>query len=417
MPRPPRIGSIADDLTGATDLAGSLVREGLRVRLAVGVPSDALEIDADAIVVALKSRSIPAGDAVALSVGALEWLRAQGAERIYFKYASTFDSTPAGNIGPVTEALQDALAATTTVACPAFPANGRTVRDGRLLVGGVPIAETHMRHHPLNPMTESDLRTVLAAQAEGPVGHLPLSHVQRGEAQVRATLDVLRAAGRRHVIADAIDDADLGTLGQALVDEPLVTGASALAAAIAVALRERGDILAGDAPAEPAATGPAAVLAGSCSAATLEQIATMATRHPALTLDTAAIAAGRDVVEAAIDWASPRLVNGPVLISSSAPSGADGRVAEAHGAAIERALATIGRRLVAGGVRRLVVAGGETSGAVIEALGVRLLEVGAEIEPGVPWVVAREPAPVTLVLKSGNFGSPDFFARALGETP
>jgi uncharacterized protein YgbK (DUF1537 family) len=370
----------------------------------------------DALVVALKSRSIPAADAVAASREALDWLRAQGAERIYFKYASTFDSTPAGNIGPVTEALQEALGATATVACPAFPANGRTVRDGQLLLDGVPIDETHMRRHPLNPMTDADLRAVLGAQTEGSVGHLPLSHVRRGDGQVRATLGALRTAGRRHVIADAVEDDDVAILGRALVDEILVTGASALAAAIAVALRERRGTRPAEPAAEPDLAGPAAVLAGSCSAATLEQIGRMADRHPARTLDTAAIAAGRDVVEDAVAWAVPRIAEGPVLISSSAPADAVERVPDAHGRSIERALATIADRLVDNGVRRLVVAGGETSGAVIDALGVRLLDVGAEIEPGVPWVVAREPVPLTLVLKSGNFGSPDFFARALGET-
>ncbi|HET9456325.1 MAG TPA: 3-oxo-tetronate kinase [Candidatus Limnocylindrales bacterium] len=425
MPRNriPILGCIADDLTGATDLAGGLVREGLRVTVHVGVPGDDLGTPAaDAVVVALKSRSIRAADAVVQARRSLAWLRSIGIERHYFKYASTFDSTPTGNIGPVTEALQADLEASLTVACPAFPANGRTVYQGHLFVGELLLSESPMRHHPLNPMTDSSVVRLLAAQATGSVGLVPYAIVEAGPGAIRDALEALAKAGTRHAVADALDEGHLASIAEAVVDAPLVTGGSALAAAIGAVLRERDDVRRAEPPTAPGrADGRSAVIAGSCSAATLGQVAAMAARRPALTIDAEAAARGEDVAAAALDWAARRLPDGPVLISTSAPPHAVESFRATHGpdggAAIERQLATIACGLVELGVRRLVVAGGETSGAVVEALGVRQLDVGREIEPGVPWVVAREPVEIGLVLKSGNFGSVDFFARALGETP
>ncbi len=412
MPRSPLLGCIADDLTGATDLAGGLVREGMRVGLAVGVPAEPPDAGADAMVVALKSRSVPAGDAIAQSRAALAWLTAAGSKRIYFKYASTFDSTSAGNIGPVTEALQDDLGVTGTVACPAFPANGRTVEGGLLLIGGTPISETHMRNHPLNPMRDADLRRFLATQTTGSVGHLPLEVLRRGVEAARAELKLVRAAGHRHVIADAATDDDLDLLGQVVLEERLVTGASAVAAAMAASMRARGAFDPARPTVRPPRDGPAAVIAGSCSTATLEQVEAMAARRPSYRLDVAAVTR-EDVAGQALVWAGEHLDDGPILIASSAAPGSAARVEDADGTAIEETLARIAVGLVRAGVDRLVVAGGETSGAVVQALGLRMLEVGEEIEPGVPWVVAREPVELGLVLKSGNFGGRDFFERAL----
>ncbi len=417
----PLLGCIADDLTGATDLAGTLVREGMRVALVVGVPesTDAASPDAaDAVVVALKSRSTPPAEAVADSRRALAWLAALGVPRVYIKYASTFDSTPDGNIGPVTVALRRDLGAARTVACPAFPANGRTVYQGHLFVGSTLLSDSHMRRHPLNPMTESNLPRFLSRQTGGEVGLLPHATVARGVEAIRSELAALAERGIADVIADAIDDGDLARLGVALADEPLVSGGSALAGSIAIALRDRGAFRPSPAPAAPGiGDGPAAVIAGSCSAATLAQVEAMAATAPALRIDARRAAAGDDVAPEAIDWAAGHLDRGPVLVFSSAPA-ADvaavaGEAGPEAGAAIERTLGRIACGLVDRGVRRLVVAGGETSGAVIAALGVRVLEVGREIEPGVPWVVAREPLELALVLKSGNFGSPTFFERAL----
>ncbi len=413
MTRRPLLGCIADDLTGATDLAGSLVREGMRVTLAVGVPDEASDSEADAIVAALKSRSIPATEAVSLSRQAGAWLTAAGCERLYFKYASTFNSTPSGNIGPVTEALQEDLGVSGTVACPAFPANGRTVRDAELLVGGVPISGTHMRNHPLNPMRDADLRHVLAAQSTGRVGHLSLEVVRAGRERIQTELEHLRTTGARHVIADATEDADLLELGEALRDERLVTGASALAASLAVAWRGRGAFEPAGTGVEPPHDGPAVVIAGSCSTATLEQVEAMRRRRPFHRIDVASVARGQDVATPAVRWATQHLKDGPLLIASSAAPDSNERVPGVDGRAIEQALAAIAVQLVDAGVRRLVIAGGETSGAVVQALGLSVLDVGSEIEPGVPWVVAREPVDIGLVLKSGNFGGRDFFERAL----
>ncbi|HET7472705.1 MAG TPA: 3-oxo-tetronate kinase [Candidatus Limnocylindrales bacterium] len=416
------LGCIADDLTGATDLAGGLVREGLRVDLAVGVPEGPLDRGMDAVVVALKSRSVPARSAVELSLRALDRLRAAGAERIYFKYASTFDSTAAGNIGPVTDALQAALGAGISTACPAFPANGRTVLEGHLWVDGGRLAESHMRHHPLNPMTESDLVLLLGAQATGPVGLVPRETVMQGPSAIRGALDALERRGARHAIVDAVDDADLRSIAAAVCDAALVTGGSALAAAIAAELRGRGAVEAvgasdGDPAAAPAPPGPlAAVVAGSCSAATLRQIDVFAVDHPVLRIDPRRAVADPALPAEAVAWAAARLRDGPVLIAASAEPSAVAAAAALGpdvGATLERVLAEIAAGLVDHGVGRLVVAGGETSGAVIAHLGVRRLRVGPEIEPGVPAVSTSDPVALRLALKSGNFGSDDFFEVAL----
>ena len=421
--RPPLLGAIADDLTGATDLAGSLTALGMRTAILVGVPDGPLDSAFDAIVVALKSRSIPAGGAVDLSVRSAASLRGLGIRRIYQKYASTFDSTPSGNIGPVTEALQDLLGAGLTLACPAFPANGRTVIDGRLLVNGVPLAESPMQQHPLNPMTESDLVRVLGVQTTRPVRLVPRTIVRAGSSAVRVALDRLATEGVRHAIGDAADEGDLVALAEAVIDDVLVTGASGLATAIGAALRERGLLTerpgrttAGGRPAEQdGPSSPAAVIAGSCSRATLRQIAAVAERWPVFTLDPIRDLGDPDLADTVARWAGPHLERGPVVIRSSAdPSGVDSVVrvlGPDAGSRIEQALGSIAARLAADGVRRLVVAGGETSGSVVDALRIRRLDVGAEIEPGVPWV--RAEGDMRLVLKSGNFGSDTFFPAAI----
>jgi uncharacterized protein YgbK (DUF1537 family) len=416
------LGCIADDLTGATDLAGALVGAGLRVRLEVGVPDGATgELGAcDALVVALKSRSISADAAVALSLRALDRLRPAGAERIYSKYASTFDSTAAGNIGPVTEALQDALDAGITVACPAYPANGRTVAGGDLLVAGRPLAESPMRHHPLNPMADSNLVRLLGAQTTRPVGLVGHETVRNGSPAIRRQLDTLAGTGIGHAIVDATDDADLAAIAGAVIDDRLVTGASGLAGAMAARLSDAGAATSGaqplDEPGRRSAT-RAAVIAGSCSAATLRQIEAFSARHATLTIDPVQAAQRPGLVGTVLSWALEHLPRGPILIATSGPPEAVARVAGElgpdAGAAIERMLGAIAAGLVEVGVGRVVVAGGETSGAVVEALGLRSLEVGVEIEPGVPIVTARDPRPLRLALKSGNFGSDDFFDIAL----
>ena len=390
-----RLGCIADDLTGATDLAVTLAREGLSVTQVNGLPG-ALELPAhDAIVVALKSRTAAPADAVAWSLEALRWLRSRGAERIYFKYCSTFDSTPRGNIGPVADALLDALGERFTVATPAYPRNGRTVYKGNLFVGDVPLAESGMKDHPLTPMRDSNLVRVLATQTRRKVGLLDCNVMDAGPDAIRAKLETLDG----YAILDAVRDEHLLAAGEACRDLKLTTGGAGLAMGIARALGVKRT----NANPLPKLGGAAVVLAGSCSQTTLGQI--QAFRGEALKLDPFELDTG-----AAVDWASSRL-SSPLLIHSSAPP--EGIVA-GKGEAIEQAFREIARGLARRGVRKFVVAGGETSGAVVEALGVRALAIGPEIDPGVPWTAAVGGEPYLLALKSGNFGSREFFAKALG---
>ncbi|MBN9541088.1 MAG: hypothetical protein BGN99_19090 [Alphaproteobacteria bacterium 65-37] len=411
------LGVIADDFTGATDIAGMLVKNGMRTIQTIGVPAEgAIPEDVDAVVVALKTRSIAAQAAVAQSLAALDALQAAGCVRFFFKYCSTFDSTNAGNIGPVGDALLDALKARQAIYCPAFPENGRTIFFGHLFVGDVLLSDSHMRHHPLTPMTDASLVRVLARQTPHKVGLVPLKQVQAGSASLRAALDKLAADGARHVVVDAVADTDLGIIGEAIGDDALVTGGSGVALGLPAAYRRRG-LLAHKAGADalPKIEGAAAVLAGSCSAATLGQIAAFKGAH--LALDTDAICRGENVAAKALDWAKGKLDNGPVLLSASdKPDAVKALQAkygiEASSQAIERTMAALARGLVASGVGRLVVAGGETSGAVVGALDVTALRIGPEIDPGVPWTASVAQKPLLLALKSGNFGAPDFFTKA-----
>jgi uncharacterized protein YgbK (DUF1537 family) len=419
--RAPVLGVIADDFTGATDVASMLVRAGMRTVQVIGVPGDAVPVPAaDAVVVALKSRTEPADEAVAASLAALRWLRAAGTPRFYFKYCSTFDSTPRGNIGPVAEALMAELGTDFAIACPAFPENGRTVFRGHLFVGDVLLSDSGMREHPLTPMTDANLVRVLQAQCAGRVGLVRYDTVAAGSAAVRTRIDALRAEGVRLAIVDAIANADLLALGPVLADAPLVTAGSGIALGLPPAYAQRGWLVP-DAGADrlERVGGAAAAVSGSCSLATQAQVARWrADGRPALRIDPLALAAGEPVVDAAIAWARTHLPADAVLVYATADA-ADVRAAQQAlgareaGARVEQALAAIAAALVGFcGVRRLVVAGGETAGAVVQALGVQQLRIGAPIDPGVPWTQAEGRA-LLLALKSGNFGAEDFFAKAL----
>jgi len=419
------LGAIADDYTGASDLANTFTKAGLRTVQTIGVPDPALILpDVDAVVVALKSRSIPADAAVAASRAARDWLTARGATHILFKICSTFDSTDAGNIGPVTDALRADAGGYLALVTPAFPETGRTVYQGHLFVNGVPLHESPLKDHPLNPMRDSDLARVLARQSAAPVGRLPLAKVDAGVAAVREALAALAAEGIRSAIADAVFDRDLDVLGTVAWDYPLSTGASGLGLGLARALVASGRLgtpdAAGDRSALAPVGGPAAILAGSCSAATLGQITVAEASIPVLRLDGVRLMQDRArAVAEALDWARARLNNGPVLIAASgtpeqvgALQAQFGRAESGH--AIEQASAALAEGLVAAGVRRLVVAGGETSGAVVDRLAIPAFRLGPEIAPGVPVLASVGAGPaMRLALKSGNFGGPDFFTRAL----
>ena len=418
------LGAIADDLTGATDLCNTLVAQGMRTVQVIGVPrATAAAPDADAVVVALKSRTIAPARAVRDSRAALGWLGQRGARQIFFKYCSTFDSTSRGNIGPVADALLDDLGGGLTIACPAFPTNGRTVYKGHLFVGDVLLEKSGMRDHPLTPMRESDLVTVLGAQTPHEVGLVGHETVRKGAAAIRRALDALRDAGTRHAIVDAIADRDLAAIGAACAALPLITGGSGVARGLPANYRKAGLLAAtAEAAALPAASGHAAVIAGSCSKATLGQIERMRARCPAFFVDAEALAARKTVAAQALAWAKPRLADGPVLVYASAEPRRVKRIQSQLGVAkagalIERCLARVAAGLVVAGVGRLVVAGGETAGAVVGALGIEALRIGREIDPGVPWTMSVGTPRLHLALKSGNFGGPDFFTRSFAVLP
>ncbi len=416
------LGCIADDFTGGTDLAGMLVKAGMRTVLMIGVPTGPVPDGIDAIVIALKSRTIAPEAAIAESLSALRWLRQEGSRQIYFKYCSTFDSTGKGNIGPVAEALMAALGTGFSIACPAFPANGRTIYKGHLFVGDVLLSESGMRNHPLTPMTDANLVRVLQQQIKGKAGLVDYAAVAKGAAAVRERFVALQAEGCTLAVVDAVTDADLMSIGAPCADLALVTGGSGIALGLPQNFRRAGLLGdAGAADALPVSGGLRAVLSGSCSMATQGQVAAMRTQHPAYHIDPFDLARGNDVVGAALDWAANRIHAGPVLIYATA-SPAEVKIvqerlgAEKAGSLVEDALAAIARGLVRLDVGQLIVAGGETSGAVVKALGVGGLRIGPEIDPGVPWTTAITAAtierPLALALKSGNFGTPDFFLKA-----
>ncbi|AWL97438.1 3-oxo-tetronate kinase [Bradyrhizobium ottawaense] len=416
------LGCIADDYTGASDLANTLTRAGLRTVQTIGVPADDLALpEVDAVVVSLKSRSIEAGLAVSRSRAADQWLRGRGAGHVLFKICSTFDSTDAGNIGPVMDALRADGGEGAVLVTPAFPETGRTVYQGNLFVGAVPLNESPLKDHPLNPMHDSNLVRVLARQSRTQIGLVDLATVTRGADAVRARLAELAGKGIGAAIIDAVFDRDLETIGLVAAEHRLSVGASGIGLGLARALVSTGKVKSAGANGETgiAVGGPAACLAGSCSQATLQQIANAERVMPVLHLDPDRIITGGGEAQRALDWARPRLAEGPVLIASSATpdqvaalQARHGRDAAGH--AIEQTMADIAESLVKSGVRRLIVAGGETSGAVVDRLKIPGFLVGVEIAAGVPVLHAvGAQADMLLALKSGNFGGAEFFSDAL----
>jgi uncharacterized protein YgbK (DUF1537 family) len=424
----PLLGCIADDFTGATDLANMLVRNGMRTIQSIGIPSGDLAagLDADAIVIALKSRTAPVADAVAESLEALAFLRARGCEQIYFKYCSTFDSTAKGNIGPVADALMSEMKTDFTIACPAFPETGRTIFRGHLFVQDELLSDSGMRNHPLTPMTDANLVRVLQSQTASKVGLIRYDTIMQGVSAVRDRIAALRKEGVVMAIADAISDADLYLLGEACSDLALITGGSGMALGLPENFRKSGKLApAADAAEVPVVRGGEVVLAGSASVATNGQVAAWREAgRPAYKIDPLALAEGKPVVAEALAFA--RDAGQTVLIYATSDSDTVKAVqqklgVERAGALVEHALGEIAAALRDAGVRRFVVAGGETSGAVVQALGVQMLQIGPQIDPGVPVTVSKgsdsaaggNDMQLALALKSGNFGSRDFFAKAL----
>jgi len=425
------LGVIADDHTGATDVASMLVRSGLRTVQIIGVPSASTDAgDVDAIVIALKSRTIPPPEAIEQSLAALRWLQQRGVQRFYFKYCSTFDSTSHGNIGPVADALMHALGTHYSIACPAFPENQRTIFKGHLFVGDVLLSDSGMRNHPLTPMTDANLLRVLQAQSRCKVGLLSHLQVAKGVVSLKQVVEQKITEAQKETpgvidIADAITNDDLMVLGHALADVPLVTAGSGLALGLAAAYIDRGLVKADAHAAQlPTAGGKAVVISGSCSVATNAQVKHwIASSKPAMKIDAREIAGSQPVAQQVLDWHAQQKET--CLIYATSPPEEVAALQKEFGAnslgeQIEHCFAEIAQGLIAQQVRRFVVAGGETSGAVVNALGVQSLKIGATIDPGVPWTAGQvgkplldTAVPVLLALKSGNFGTDDFFAKAL----
>ena len=407
------LGCIADDFTGASDLANTLAKGGMATTQFVGVPDGAADAACEAGVVALKSRTIPVVEAVAQSLQALDWLQTQGCRQILFKYCSTFDSTPEGNIGPVAEALLERLGGMAVV-CPVFPATGRTLFNGHLFVGGRLLSETGMRDHPLTPMTDPDIRRWLRRQTKGDVGLVPYAAVRGGSAGIRAALAAEQAEGRRLVVTDAVADEDLIAIGEAVAEHRLVTGGSGIALGLPANFRKAG-LLSGRGTTFTGADGPAVALSGSCSQQSLKQVDHFSASHPALAIAPDAVMAGTIDAAGALAWAMERLDAYPMIFSSAAPDAVKAAQSrhgrEAVAEKIENLFAELAARLAEGGVTRIVVGGGETSGAVATALGGKAFAIGPEIDPGVP-ALAVEGSAIRLALKSGNFGAVDFYEKA-----
>jgi uncharacterized protein YgbK (DUF1537 family) len=415
------LGVIADDFTGASDIGNTLAKGlpgqgGLRTAQFLGVPPSPAPGDVEAGVVALKSRSIPAGEAVAQSLAALEWLRAQGCQQFIFKYCSTFDSTPGGNIGPVGEALAETLGVKGVIVCPAFPAVGRTVYQGHLFVKDRLLNESGLQNHPLNPMTDPDIRRWLARQTTTPVGLVALATVSSGHLALATALEEAAQNGQTLIIVDAVGDEDLITIGKAAALAPLITGGSGVALGLPANFIAAG-LASGSGDVAMGVKGPEAILAGSCSGATRKQIEVHARAHPVLALDVERVVAGEVTPESLVAFVESHRDRAPLVFSGGTPQEVAalqhrfGR--EQIAEKLDTLFAETAKMMIKRGTKRLVVAGGETSGAVVSALELGALNIGREIDPGVPALYSHGNEPIALALKSGNFGSPDFFAKAL----
>lgn len=403
------LGCIGDDFTGSSDLANTLAKQGMRVVQYTGVPQNPAEAHIQAGVVALKTRSIEAKDAIAQSLDALDWLLAQGCEQIYFKYCSTFDSTAQGNIGPVAEALADRLDSGAVIVCPAFPGTGRSIYQGHLFVNDVLLNESGMQHHPLTPMQDPDIRRVLAAQSTGEVGHVDAATVLSGAQAIRSRLDAEAIAGKRLVVVDALQDEDLMQIGKAAKGLSLVTGGSGAA----LGLPANFGITAQSSAIWSGESGQCVVLSGSCSVATRGQISHHKADHEALEITADMLFENKISAKEASAWAM-RTDGIPLIYSSAEPSivaaAQDKYGLEQSAEKFEQFFAQVARLCTESGVSKVLTAGGETSGAVVAGLSLTQLEIGPEIDPGVPALRARDG--LVLALKSGNFGSIDYFEKA-----
>jgi len=412
------LGCIADDFTGATDLANTLVQNGMRAVQVIGVPATEIDIgDAEAVVVALKSRTAPVDAAVADSLAAAAWLQQLGARQFVFKYCSTFDSKVTGNIGPVADALLDFLQEDFSIVCPAYPVNGRTIYKGYLFVGDLLLNESPMKDHPLTPMRDANLVRLMSEQSQHRVGLVPFDCVAAGTEAINDAYAALQEEGMGYAVVDVVSDPDLEAIGRSVASHRLVTGGSGVALGLPGNFRRLGLLESAPDPGTPAVAGRRVVFAGSCSVATRLQIRHVEQRWPCLKLDTDRIMAGDPVVAESTDWVCGHTEDTPLLVYASADPQEVKQMHERYGrdqsgAAIERVFGELAHQLVQRGVRQMIVAGGETAGAIVTALGIQAMRICVEIDPGIPWTESLGDVPVALALKSGNFGGEDFFEKA-----
>lgn len=408
------LGCIGDDFTGSSDLANTLAKGGMHVVQYSGVPSIPADTNIDAGVVALKSRTAPVAEAVEQSLRALEWLRTQGCQQFFFKYCSTFDSTPEGNIGPVADALAEALGATRVVVCPAFPAAGRTIYQGHLFVNSQLLNESGMQQHPLTPMTDPDLRRWLSLQSKNKVGHIGFDIVSQGSRAIRTALDKQAQAGNLYAVVDALEDKHLYEIGAAAEGLPLITGGSGVALGLPELYRKSNQI-SSQTYQWVGNQGAAVAISGSCSETTRRQVAHHSKNYPSLKIDPADVMAGEVTAEQVADFLISHIGNLPIAYSSAEPQSVKQAQAqfgrEELAKTLEALLADTAKHVVAKGVSRLITAGGESSGAIVEGLDIEAMEIGPEIDPGVPAMKVQG-RNLVLVLKSGNFGGLDFFEKA-----
>jgi uncharacterized protein YgbK (DUF1537 family) len=417
MTEPLAFAAIADDLTGGLELASLIRRGGVRCPLLLhpGPRTDLAGLEA--VVFGLKTRVIPARRAVAAFARAMDAIGRRGARQVFYKYCATFDSTPRGNIGPCADLLMERREAGFTLFCPAFPEVGRTVYQGHLFAGEVLISDSPKRFDPLTPMREPSLVKVLQAQTRRRVGLLPHAVLAEGVAAAAARAARLQADGIPYAIADTLDEADLAVTAEASVDWPLMTGGSSVAVYYPALWRARGWMAGTDAPAlPPPPPGPAVVVAGSCADRTFDQLAHFGERRPVLFLDPARALDGADLVAEALAWAGRGLPDGAVAVATSARPDAvaalQRRLGRRRAARLaEDILARIAAGLHASGIRRFVISGGETSGAVLEALKVTALEVDSYVTAGQSHSMTTGPDPISFYLKSGKLGPVDMLAR------
>ena len=415
------LGAIADDFTGATDLANTLVKNGMNTVLQIGVPDPTAPVpEAEAIVIALKSRTAPTDQAVGESLLALQWLQASGAKQYFFKYCSTFDSTDQGNIGPVADALLEKLEADLAIICPAFPTTGRSIYQGYLFVGDQLLSESPMKDHPLTPMTDSSLVRLMSAQTLHKVASINYAAVAQGAAAIEAEVESLKSQGYRYAVVDALTDKDLGSIGKAVAGHKLITGGSGVALGLPENFRDAGDLKASSAISKPQAMGRQIILAGSCSQMTRKQIAYFEKSLPSMRLDIEGILNSRFDIQSVLDWVHSQPANVPALVYSSSGPETISAIQAAHGQshageAVEKVFGELAVELIENGVGQMIVAGGETSGAVVSALAINALKIGPEIDPGVPWTEVVGDLNLSLALKSGNFGAEDFFTKAFAQ--